>query len=845
MNVRLSLTVLAGSWLSLAACAPALAPAFDTRMDSSAAPAADLGKRLQARATTPSTPALVATTHGQQPAIVLYDLQQGKTRWRVPVAAQTRPELLGDVVLTTVDGQLLGLSAEDGSPRFKRELGDCEYLGAARDADRIVYSCSRGTERGGLLAHATLTALDARSGRTLWRRQADGALGRPAVEAGLVLVPWQQQWLAILDIASGRELRRVRSRDDVIDWVVAQDGLALFGHRRIEPLGSSSEAGQAQQSALLLDGTALPGQPLPYPSAFVSQPGTRSARGRIALHFAPEASDPGVRLARDRYYFVFYRYAFGFDGSGHMLWCRVLPRDVIAGRALGDGLLALLEDGSLVSLDQGSGAVTPHANVGVELAAADLAAVPPSLASQPPSTPPEPPRPLREALREIALDNDARLVPARSYAVARLAALDDPAATLDLLRIYEQPSVPPELARAAADALRVRRSGFEHLLAALRLRYDFLEQTRPAPLQVIVPPLVEGRDKRAVPALLERLLDHETPAAALPTLAHAIVELGDARVVDRLLAWLRLYRADSSFADAPEALLEAARGVALHGGARGRAALIALASEDRPHTPSLPKLREGIAALLEPPAANTPQPAVSAPAVAHEAPPAPPLPDALTPDAVAATFAAHAQPLQACLSAEHERSSEVSQVRMAFIAESDGGTHGLSFVPDRPTLSACLYATLANLRFPAFQRGRQVASFTLGLRDATPVASAPTVVQERPAWWSWYAARAPQQASAPRRPWWRSRQPLAPLVEPPVRETGMAPDASGATAAPPEPAAPTAAPAKSQDDWWVPKPAGSTPAATAAPVTPAPPATPAPPSAPARPADNWWVPQSR
>ena len=139
--------------------------------------------------------------------------------------------------------------------------------------------------------------------------------------------------------------------------------------------------------------------------------------------------------------------------------------------------------------------------------------------------------------------------------------------TRDLLDIYAQSTTPPELKAEVADALRVRRSGLEHLVDALMARYDFLEQTRPAPLSVIVPALVEARETRALPQLLERMVDPETPLPVLPVVIDAVAALGDSTAVEPLLAFLRLYRADSAFARRARS---AARGGARRARACGR-----------------------------------------------------------------------------------------------------------------------------------------------------------------------------------------------------------------------------------------------------------------------------------
>jgi hypothetical protein len=410
-------------------------------------------------------------------------------------------------------------------------------------------------------------------------------------------------------------------------------------------------------------------------------------------------------------------------------------------------------------------------------------------------------------LLEVALDIDQRLVPARALAVSALAALPDPEATRDLLEVYARSTTPPELSRVVADALRTRRSGLEHMIDALLARYDFLEQARPAPLAVLAPALVEAGERRAVPRLIERMLDHETPLSVLPSVVHAVVELGDASVVPPLLAFVRLYRSDSSFANEPDALIEAARGVLRHGGAEAPAQLAALTSDGR----ARPELSAALAALLVPATSAAPAEAVAV------APPAasPPLPRTLSRAEVDATFQAHEAELRACLQAELERNPKLAQLRVTFVAESDGSAHAFQITPASAALGDCLYPKLAGYRFARFAGGRRLVRHTLALtRPADPAQSLRVENDAGAPWWS-RAAKTLRKTDPLLAPWWLSALPIAPLVThepapdatstPPTAGTPPAASTSPASA-PPTPSVPPAASTPPPDDaWWVPK----------------------------------------
>jgi outer membrane protein assembly factor BamB len=833
--------------LAASGCARGHTPAFDpTFPDNDAARGRLIAARLASAspAITASEPLLVATSEGAEPTVFAYDIAKAAVRWRVALRAESRPELLGDLVMSTSGGELVALDRAIGALRWRAPIEGCAYLGAARDGDRLFAACAG----AGATRASSVLAFDANSGRALWRRDAQGEVGRPAARDGVVLVPWQHQNLTLLDARDGRELLRLRSEDDVIDWVRADARGTFFGQRALYRLGSAGYAGKRDGASFVAThGEALPANPSAMESAFSPQPGTRSARGRIALHLEPEAIGAGgVRIAYDRYYFVFYRYVFAYDASGALRWSRLLDRDAIAGQALAAGLGLALEDGQVLLLAQDNGDTLLSQRTGVALGSAtlSLAGLPAPAAARGEA----PEAALRHGLTAIALDTDSRLVPARAYAVQRLAALTDPEVTRELLDVYSQSSTPPDLKRAVADALRTRRTGLEYLIDALLARYDFLDQTRPAPLAVIVPALVDAHETRAVPNLITRLRDHETPSAVVPALVHAIAVLGDDSAVPPVLAWLRMYRADSALAEQPDALIEAARFVAARGGAAGAVLLTALSGDGRAN----PALAAGIAALT----------AERAPSAAHEAPaepvaaaaPTPALPDKLDQAAINAVFAEHAAELRACADDELARNPKLGQIRVAFIAESDGSTHALSFAPNSTELADCLYAKVASYRFPRFHADRQVATFTMNVREpAAPVAPAAPSAQP---WWAVYAARA-QAPAADAEPWWQGHQWLAPQMDldtataahvapaaasqapnttaapAPAHATDTTTSSAATSARPPAaaPAAPTVTP--------------PAPAASSAPVAPEVAASPAP-AAPAASApqteDAWWVP---
>ncbi|MBZ0120628.1 MAG: hypothetical protein K8H88_26785, partial [Sandaracinaceae bacterium] len=375
------------------------------------------------------------------------------------------------------------------------------------------------------------------SGRARWRHEVQGVFGEPVASAGMVMVPWERQNIAILEGATGVEIARLRSTDDVVAWMEANESGIYYGSRGIYRLDDRASSGTRAGSTFLAPPlTDLPRQPETIAEdGFVPRPGARSARGRIRIYFRPDvAPEHAIQVVGETYYFVYYRYVFAFSTEGALRWTRILEQDVINAQPLEDGLLTVGEQGSLRVLDRTTGNDRWQANLDAQLASVAVHAtglpVPEAEAAQP--------RPLRSSLNEIVLDPDNRLVAARAYAVTQLANIDDPEVTRDLLDLYQQRSMPGALKEALREALRSRRSGEQFLLAALERRYDYLEDTQAPPLEAIVPALLEMRQAAAVPRLVNHLMDHETPDAVLPVLVRAIVQLGGAEAVPALRTFL-------------------------------------------------------------------------------------------------------------------------------------------------------------------------------------------------------------------------------------------------------------------------------------------------------------------
>ncbi|RKT09405.1 outer membrane protein assembly factor BamB [Streptomyces sp. 1114.5] len=138
-----------------------------------------------------SAPAVRAGTLYQAagPHCYALDALTGRLRWRHQAQDRltTTPAVAGDTVyLTGEDGLLRALDATDGAERWSTRVGTCA---APTVADGVVYTVTTSEFRLQHVRSSTLTATDARTGRTRWQQHLpDGSCSAATVAGGLVHV---------------------------------------------------------------------------------------------------------------------------------------------------------------------------------------------------------------------------------------------------------------------------------------------------------------------------------------------------------------------------------------------------------------------------------------------------------------------------------------------------------------------------------------------------------------------------------------------------------------------------------------------------------------------------------
>lgn len=783
--------------------------------------------------------ALVAyVTDAPASKLVVYDIRAGRVRFEVDAPLSSRPQLLRDVVVAVVGAaserpELVAYDLQTGQPRWQHQLPRPEWLGAVQvgaQGQQLVTTTTthsfRPQERG-----STLTALDAHSGALLWERDVPYTLSAPSADAERVLVISDHADVWALDADSGKSVGCSHVDSGPVEWLSPHGSVLLVGtdDARAWKLGDGAPE---EVDRLQLPIAELPGQPLLQPPAYQSVPAGRSAHGRVTVAAALEASGPAgaqISLRAGHYYYAFYRHLFAYDTAGQLRWVRALDADAVRLRALADALVVVTEAGELQWLRAQDGAVMARVHLPISmsrsisrsmaaaLTSADLTDTRVVAGAGAEASAPV----LRQELRKLAIDTDARLLPSRRLAVTALAALPDPEATRDLLDIYRERAAPVELRRHVARVLGTRKVGSEYLVEALDGDYNFLTGEPAPPLAAIVPGLVTNGEARAVPRLIDRLFDPDTRLSELKLLVEAIAALAGPEAQKPLSEFFALYHADSALRDDASSLLSAAQVLWTSGAA---AAVEAVAKD--PST--LDAVTSGLVPLMataEPsePAAPTEQPQ-------PEPQPERVIPRRLSESAIANTFAQHAPALRECVAQELARNAGARALRFSLVIEGSGEVSRFSVWPKRDELMQCLQPKISAMRFPAFAQRRRLTHYTLSLRPAEANEEATPSEQEstKPFWFVAQLRAVGRPALAELAPWWRDQNPLFVSVEEPSKPTqakrpDSATDSGMETASHgPEAATGTAA------DSGKPKPeTGSEPKAKAPAAT-----------------DQWWLPTS-
>jgi hypothetical protein len=503
--------------LASASCAgdPSHPSTFSTNwLDDQGKSIGDVQARLKNAPAGAKADLVVAVAGAKNDKLIGVPLSGGAT-WTFQHALDARPIIAGGVVIGSGNSEVFALDATSGKRLWARPTGGVALLGAGDDGTITAVTLSRGT--------GSTILVVGRDGSVKNQIETDKSVGDPAVVAGVILVPWQNQYVSAIDATTGNELGRVTLRDKVsrADKI---GGAVYFGEVAFVRFDDKIRmASQGGASRVGIPARELPGTPRLFVPGTEKQPAVANARDRDRLFARPSAPEGPLGIDSSRFYATYFRLVIGFEASrGQLAWVHTHGSDLIGGDAVQGGVLLCDEDGKIVVLDGKTGQVSFQTTFGEPIkscvAHADTYKALPG---------PGGAGSLAQQIAEAVSNREASLATAQRLLLRELGTLEDESATKTLIELASDPRTAPVLVTDARAAIATRRNGATYMLASLGKHYDFLRDVLASPpVGPIADALAAMKEAKGAPLLASHLLDPadndddiRRAAAALATLA--------------------------------------------------------------------------------------------------------------------------------------------------------------------------------------------------------------------------------------------------------------------------------------------------------------------------------------
>jgi outer membrane protein assembly factor BamB len=504
---------------------------------------------------------MYAVIAGKPKKLVAFDLASGKTAWTVDADVASRVAIGGTFVVALEGANLVARDSQSGAVKWQSKPSGA-FLGVAADAASAYY-VSRVDQ--GQRATWWLTALDGATGAVRWSADAEGQLGAPAAQGGLVLSPFLTQWLSIVDAQTGEPLTRIRATEHQISFARTTSDAAWFGSTegvfRLDPRAASGTRKDSTYGAITLPPQLAEVTYGPDAYDAVQAGYTANDRRRI-LWRADAAGDGPLHFAGDIVGVHYFRFVFGYGVDGVLKWAYSNPRvELVASEHAGTVIAAVSASGDIIALDPLTGAL--RHKVSLEGAGGQVLGATFDADGWEPSGESAKPAETVAALVSIARDRDARFDKVKELAVTALAALAGASVTADLLSILADDRAPVRLKEAVVDVLMKRKdpAGLPAVAAALAAeRTDYIDNDRAQNVGALARVIASLKGMKidddaraqAVGALVEHLNAPDTDLPELISVAKALAAIGGVDGAAALRTHLLIYRDDKDLAANPD-----------------------------------------------------------------------------------------------------------------------------------------------------------------------------------------------------------------------------------------------------------------------------------------------------
>ncbi|NVB84225.1 MAG: PQQ-binding-like beta-propeller repeat protein [Kofleriaceae bacterium] len=541
----------------------------------------------------------VVEAGGATKTIVAYDLESQKVLWNTGADVQSRISIGGDFIVELEGKELVARDQETGNVRWKKGIGG-DLVGATADRER-AYAVWRASGK----PRWYVAAFAGSDGDELWSHEADGALGAPVAQGGVLYSPFLTQWLSLIDGKTGNELARLRGLDEQISVIRATSRTAYFGSKQgVFELDTRAASGKRESSTY--GQVKLPAQldRTTYgPDLYDATQGTYTAADRARVLWTSTPSDDGpMKFGNDMYAVHYFRYVFGFGTNGELQWAYSHPRtELVASDHTGAAIVGVSSTGDIVALDPKTGAVRAELSLGTKAqvlgATFDAGGWNPSGAGDKVET--------VAALSAIARDRDARFERVKELAVAALAKQPGGDATKELLGVLADKRASVKLKDTVAELLQTRKdpASLPVLTAQLAVHSDFIAKTESDSLAAVAKSIaglggtkLEPADRdAALAALLSHLEDPATQSPDLVLVIGALAAIGGGAERGPLTSHLLLYHADDELGADAAWQRAIATALAEKGGPGERETLRQVALDPRTHQGLTAAIKDALA----------------------------------------------------------------------------------------------------------------------------------------------------------------------------------------------------------------------------------------------------------
>lgn len=510
----------------------------------------------------------------------------GGPKWTFAHPIDARPVVAGGVVVASDDSEVFALDAASGRVMWRRPTGGLALLGAGDDGTVTAATFKQAGGVGSVLLAVT------HDGQVVRQIESDKMLGAPAVLGHMVFVPWSSQYVSVIDLANGDEAARVTLRDQTTRaW--AAGGALWFGESAFVRFDARiRDASKGKASRASLPSRELPGTPKLTRPGSEPAPATTSADDKTRLYARPSAEGSGASIGDGRWYATYFRVAMGFDADkGQIAWAHLHEADFVGGAAAKNGVVLCDAEGKVETIDSSTGEVVGALDLGEPIqscvVSADGRAVPGKRLER---------KPLAAQLAEAVLVDEPQMVIAQKLLLRELTAVQDELATKTLVDLASDPRTSPDLLVEARTALANRRNGPQHMIAALQRHYDYLKDVlRAPPVGPCAQALAAMKTKEAAPLLASHLFDPADTSDDVKQAAAALAVVGGPAELPALRQFFGMYRATADGEDVSAAVVSVAQAMVALDDKAGRPAIEAAAKDDS----TVPQVKDRLGALVK------------------------------------------------------------------------------------------------------------------------------------------------------------------------------------------------------------------------------------------------------